>query len=148
MLAAAAAWQTGRKELLRPSELMEVSFFYWGAAAVTQQFLPLYRVDKLKWRKGKIWWRQKSTKKKKKRKRAMKNKLSPAPKFMPIWISSSMCQWRVNVTVMIMLCLCNCHHSVPLNPSNERSPGRLTGWRPSGQQHCKIYVGKTAGEFT
>lgn len=36
---------------------------------------------------------------KKERKKAMKNKLSPAPKFMPIWISSSMCQWRVSVTV-------------------------------------------------
>lgn len=128
MLAAAEVWQTSREELLRPCELTEgweVSFLDWGAAAVIQQSLPLYRVDKLKQCKAKIWCWQKSTKK-----RVMKNKLSPAPKFRPIWISSSMCQWRVNATVMIMLCLCNCRHSVPLNPSSERSPGRLTGWGP------------------
>lgn len=49
---------------------------------------------------------------------------------------------------MIMLCLCHCHSGVALSSSKERSPERLTGWRPLGAQHCNSYIGKTAGALT
>lgn len=103
----------------------EVSTLYWEAAAVTQQFLPLYRddsdakqrfvEDRNPKKNGKSYEKQAVTSS---QIHADLNKQQRVP-------MENKCD-----SVMIMLCLCHCHSRTALSPSDERSPGRLTGWRP------------------